>query len=280
MGDYLTRLAEHALEVGSSARPVVPPLFAPAPAIESHDAALLYMEVPRPPDSSGDNGALDEQISNAITESLAATPRLVATGDPASTLDTGDTPLPGRQAPPEAAMADGRPGPSAIPMSGEPDLRAVATPAPPSRSWDDPVVESFPTARPDEGHRPGVSPAPPSIAPATESPSHTAAISRRDRTASTEAPETDLSPASDRTPEPALVRARNAASASDVQADASPGPAVAPPATEPNVRITINRVEVRAVTPEPARLSRPAPKRRGPAMSLDDYLKRRSGERR
>jgi hypothetical protein len=42
--------------------------------------------------------------------------------------------------------------------------------------------------------------------------------------------------------------------------------------TEPPVRITIGRVEVRAVFPEPA--ARPAPSRRSkPTVSLDDYLK-------
>jgi hypothetical protein len=41
--------------------------------------------------------------------------------------------------------------------------------------------------------------------------------------------------------------------------------------TEPPVRITIGRVEVRAVFPEPA--ARPAPSRSKPTVSLDDYLK-------
>jgi hypothetical protein len=46
--------------------------------------------------------------------------------------------------------------------------------------------------------------------------------------------------------------------------------------TAPTIKITIGRVDVRAVMPErPA--SRPVPQRRSPAVSLEEYLKRRSG---
>jgi hypothetical protein len=44
----------------------------------------------------------------------------------------------------------------------------------------------------------------------------------------------------------------------------------------PTIKITIGRVEVRAVMP-PAPAPRPSPERRGLALSLDEYLKRRSG---
>lgn len=46
--------------------------------------------------------------------------------------------------------------------------------------------------------------------------------------------------------------------------------------TAPTIKITIGRVDVRAVMPErPA--PRPAPERRNPALSLEEYLKQRSG---
>ncbi len=51
------------------------------------------------------------------------------------------------------------------------------------------------------------------------------------------------------------------------------------PTSEPTIRVTVGRVEVRAVTP-PTPSASPAAERTGPALSLDDYLKQRDGERR
>ena len=52
-----------------------------------------------------------------------------------------------------------------------------------------------------------------------------------------------------------------------------------PPA--PTIRVAIGRIEVRAITPPPPPpTQRPAPAQPGPALSLDDYLKQRNGERR
>jgi hypothetical protein len=45
----------------------------------------------------------------------------------------------------------------------------------------------------------------------------------------------------------------------------------------PAIHVTIGRVEVRAVTP-PVAAPKPAPKS-APKLSLEDYLKRRNGER-
>ena len=50
-------------------------------------------------------------------------------------------------------------------------------------------------------------------------------------------------------------------------------------ATPPTVQVSIGRVEVRAIFPEP-QTRRPAPPRPRPAVSLDDYLNRRNGGRR
>ena len=51
----------------------------------------------------------------------------------------------------------------------------------------------------------------------------------------------------------------------------------APP---PTVRVTIGRIEVRAALPTPPTATREPPRPRRPALSLDDYLKRRNGESR
>ena len=54
-------------------------------------------------------------------------------------------------------------------------------------------------------------------------------------------------------------------------------PAAPPP---PTIRVTIGRIEVRAKTPPARPVQRSAPEQRGPALSLDSYLKQRSGEQR
>jgi hypothetical protein len=53
-------------------------------------------------------------------------------------------------------------------------------------------------------------------------------------------------------------------------------PAPAPDAAAPTIKITIGRVDVRAVTPD-KESPRPAPPARNQALTLEEYLKRRSG---
>lgn len=54
---------------------------------------------------------------------------------------------------------------------------------------------------------------------------------------------------------------------------------VATQGTTPTIKITIGRVDVRAVMP-PSPAPRPTPARSGPSLSLEDYLKQREGGRR
>ena len=53
----------------------------------------------------------------------------------------------------------------------------------------------------------------------------------------------------------------------------------APESTAPAIRVTIGRIEVRAITPPPPipPAQRTTPARPGPALSLDDYLKQHNG---
>ncbi len=57
-------------------------------------------------------------------------------------------------------------------------------------------------------------------------------------------------------------------------------PAVPSPPQPPVIRVTIGRIEVRAVTPPPIAPPAPRPAPRPPSLSLDDYLKERRGGRR
>jgi len=55
----------------------------------------------------------------------------------------------------------------------------------------------------------------------------------------------------------------------------------APESSEPAIRVTIGRIEVRAITPPPMPpAQRTAPARPGPELSLDDYLKQHNGGQR
>lgn len=58
--------------------------------------------------------------------------------------------------------------------------------------------------------------------------------------------------------------------------------AVGPEPSEPAIRVSIGRIEVRAITPPPPTppAQRTTPVRPGPALSLDDYLKQRNGGQR
>jgi hypothetical protein len=62
---------------------------------------------------------------------------------------------------------------------------------------------------------------------------------------------------------------------SDQPVSAPPKPGSSAPAA-PTIKITIGRVDVRAMTPDQG-TPRPAPERRNAALTLDEYLKRRSG---
>jgi hypothetical protein len=57
------------------------------------------------------------------------------------------------------------------------------------------------------------------------------------------------------------------------------GPAHEIAPTQPVIHVTISRIEVRAVPPQPP-LARPATPRMAPALTLEEYLKQRSGGRR
>lgn len=56
-----------------------------------------------------------------------------------------------------------------------------------------------------------------------------------------------------------------------------PGQSAAMPEPTPTIRVTIGRIEVRAITPLAPPAPRPTRTKTGPVLSLDDYLKQRNG---
>jgi hypothetical protein len=79
------------------------------------------------------------------------------------------------------------------------------------------------------------------------------------------------------TPVPVAARPAGQTSRAEKRAEAA---ARAEDGGPPVVRVTIGRVEVRAVTPPAQSPAGPAAKKRAaPTLSLEDYLKQRRGER-
>jgi len=74
---------------------------------------------------------------------------------------------------------------------------------------------------------------------------------------------------------PASIRRADQESVSE-PSDRAAVPMPAPDIATPTVKITIGRVDVRAVTPD-KESPRPAPPARNHALTLEEYLKRRSG---
>jgi hypothetical protein len=175
--------------------------------------------------------------------------------------------------------------PESLPVAGAPELdlkgRAAEPAAPTVRA--DPIPPDKPLhAREPAGEEAGhaaavVSPAPAEsrvkqreqelVRPSSvASTTHTAPRDRREREVArperiVERPATTVRPAS------RLTAARRAMPAKQIRDEPPP------------VRVTIGRIEVRAVVPPPQAAPRPAPRRPAP-LSLDEYLEqRRSGRR-
>ena len=85
--------------------------------------------------------------------------------------------------------------------------------------------------------------------------------------------------ASANTPRPVTTKAARPRSEGHPEWGSQESLAAAPGSSAPTVRVSIGRIEVRAITPPPAPPAQ-RPARLGPALSLDDYLKQRNGGQR
>jgi hypothetical protein len=267
--DVFTRIAQRVLgeSTTSFARPVIAPLYAPGAALPTLADARLSVATER----ATETGPADEHLTHDA-ETLAAPalrPRVIevpTVGPPILTMSHDVEP-------------DLHPHASGWPLDGRLAREAgVAAAEPPSRDANtgQPVVASRPQAEHDtsaslqsaivspvEMVRPNITPLaaePPQIEPATSPVRSDYAV-------------------------PVDVRLRHAHPRADVASDVRL-PAMAqhhaePAAYPPQVRVTIGRVEVRAITAHqpastaPQRSAPPAPQ-----LSLDDYLRARNEGRR
>jgi hypothetical protein len=243
MSDFLGRLAERQLAATPGVLPRVPPRFAPsAPTALSANLAPPLAAPPVQPPASGTDA------SHTIVKELRVEQA------PASPL------VPARPARPRESEQPASVESNVVPKHrAAADRRQEATAPPPVRRTE--IIERFVPARPRVE------------AAASSEPAARVVVDRR--------------------PEPAETHRR-----ADARVPVMPSPLVPPKADSPAmppsapaearpadrddspvVKVTIGRVEVRAVAPPaPVRERRAAPAR--PRMSLEEYLERRHGGRR
>ena len=301
MTDFLTRLAERAMGLGRVVRPVVPSRYAPdvnglqpgAPVMEDD---TMPEAVPPALDASVATDASPEVVGRYSIDALGRSVASGSTRHDVAPGEIGAAPTAGPPAdspsgpPPRSATGPApRPSPlvgfdegDEVPSRSTPrSARPTAVTAERSaqrRVNQAPVVPPPPTPR----GRPSDDVAPPTSSAPREAGSRAevvAPLTGRSRFTTAPAepflvvphprvdawvggPSRELGPP----PEPAVARPHPTVEVS---------PAPAGPA--PTVRVTIGRIEVRAVPPPAPPEPRPAPRSAEPALSLDDYLKLRRG---
>jgi hypothetical protein len=296
MTDFLTRLAERAMGLGRVVRPVVPSRYAPdvnglqpgAPVLEDD----TMPEAVPPVATAASPEVVGRYSIDALGRSVAADSArpAVAPGEIGAAL-TARLPADSPSGPPPRSATGPAPRPSPLVGFEEGDdapARSTPRPARPAavtaERWEQRRVNQAPVvpAPPAPRDRPSDDVAPPtSSAPreAGSSAEMVAPLTGRSRfttppagpflvvphprvDASVGGPSRELGPPT----EPAVARPHPTFEVS---------PAPAGPA--PTVRVTIGRIEVRAVPPPAPPEPRPAPRSAEPALSLDDYLKLRRG---
>jgi hypothetical protein len=226
----------------AASRSVPEPPVRPVPTYDDREsaAAEALSSVGRPP------------VVNAATADHADRSPADASPDQLSIVDVVSTV--GMTPPARRATSVRRPPP----RSGTYD--EVPTPSHTSASSDAPAISSPPARRDSARERPSLTVADESRAFSDAGPE------RQDGGHRT--------PTSIRTEQAESVAFPRQAEAGPQRERSEAGPRAASPAQpEPTIRITIGRIEVRAEQQPPRR---PVPARRGPALSLADYLRQRS----
>ena len=292
MADFITRLAERALGVAPVVQPVIPSMFAPEPI--SHSTGLEWDS-----EATTSSGGLDRPRAPSAQETPPA--REAPTGRPASaamaqqedqsgallSLATSGSP---RRTP------ESRPGPSHLSESGSSEHMAMT-------GKEDQRGSSRTTARhpqtppetqPETLHRaePGPTQRGLPLGPPSAEDESGEAIFRPLRSLLDRGQGETLPPvpspgaqasldASEDAPPPVAPRVVRPQPDGYLERGPQEPREAAPESSAPTIRVTIGRIEVRAITPPPMPLAqRTTPARPGPALSLDDYLKQHNGGQR
>jgi hypothetical protein len=293
MADFITRLAERALGVAPVVQPVVPSMFAPGPI--SHRTGIEWDS-----EATTSPGDLDRPRAPSIQETPPA--RDAPTGRPADAAmaqqdDQSSDALSSATPGSPRGTPESRPGPSHPSESGSSERGAV-TGKEDQRGSSRTTArhpQTPPETRPETLHR--AEPGPtrrglPLGPPSAEDESDEAVFpplgTLLDRGQGETLPprpspgaQASLDASEDAPPPvaPRMVRPQ-------LDGYLERGPleprVAAPESSAPAIRVTIGRIEVRAITPPPPRppAQRSTPARPGPELSLDDYLKQHNGGQR
>lgn len=291
MADFITRLAERALGVAPVVQPVMPSMFAPEPV--SHSTGLERdseattspddLDRPRAPSARETPPTLDAPTGRPADAAM------VQQEDQSGDALSSATPKAPRGTP------ESRPGPSHLSefsssergtMTGNEDQRGSSRTT--ARHHQTP-----PETRPETLHRaePGPTRRGLPLGPPSAEDESDEAVFRPFETLLDRGQRETLPP----------VPSPGAQASLDTSEDAAPPVAprmvrpqldgylerglqepraAAPESSAPAIRVTIGRIEVRAITPPPVPpAQRPTTFRPGPELSLDDYLKQHNGGR-
>lgn len=252
MVDFLTRLAERTLGVASMVRPIITPMFAPEPrpaneassSYRAGDSEAQSLVAPGPAEGIQPVRPGDMLIGTAHDHRMPAEVQL---NFPPALLPMNDYQgIPGTRYE-QAGSSQSQHAPGQLLTATHRSVPAMHTPV----KSDQDVTTLGPQDSPELVGREGSPPA-----TSTESRAH-ALVAKTPRSM------------------PGLAHARTPDALLPVQYfEASPPEKSAP---APAIRVTIGRIEVRAVMPSHEPAERATPTRPRPKLSLDDYLKQRNG---
>jgi hypothetical protein len=284
MPDFITRLAERALGVARVVQPVMPPMFAPEPIGDStglewdSEATTSPGDLNQPQAPSAQETSPAQDVPPGRPADAAMAQQEEQSGDALSSATPGSP----------RGIPESRSGPSHLSESGSPE-RGTMT------GKEDQRDSSWTTARhhqtpPETLHRvePGPTRRDLPFGPLSAEDESGEAVFRPFRTLP------DRGQGETLLPVPSSGAQASLDTSEDVPPSIAPrmvrhqldgylerGPqetrVPAPESSAPAIRVTIGRIEVRAITPPPVP---PAPARPGPELSLDDYLKQHNGGQR
>ncbi len=250
MADYLTRLVERSIAASPAVKPVIPPLFGTGPHIAS---LALNEENTAPHGEIAANSDRQPAVTGAVFPNRQAVP-------------------PSNQSPWGSTVPDMTAGPDPYTHSlFAPESKSEGTV---SRNRQEPqeLIPARPNistnkARNSERERPEQ----PSVAGNESIPALGRPMVHAQPLTKTNTP---------RSAPPVVVPAAGSTTQDNLRERASLSSLPPVESSTAPIRITIGRVEVRAIFPAAPWASSTAPRRKHPPLSLDEYLRQRNGGRR
>jgi hypothetical protein len=307
MADFITRLAERALGVAPVVQPVMPPMFAPEPA--SHSTGLEWdseattspgdpdrprapsaQETPptrdaptgRPADAA--TAQQEDQSGDALSSATPGSPR----GTPESRSGASHLNKSGSSERGAMTGKEDQRGPSRT-TARHPQTPPETRPETLHRAEPGPTRRGSPLGLPSAEDGSGEAVFRPlrtlldrgqgETLPSVPSPGAQASLDSSEDTLESK---TSLDrPEPPDAPPPVAPRMVRPQLDGHLERGPQEPRVAAPESSAPAIRVTIGRIEVRAITPPPRPpAQRTAPARPGPELSLDDYLKQHNGRQR